>query len=97
MKQCLRKVRLALISTVAYVFFSFEHVKFTCINEIQAIYGRPRLKVKVQRGSTFTFKGDLPYITSISFKRVKITQQWKSPFTACRKRDPRPGEKQLSY
>ena len=97
MKQCLRKVRLALISTVAYVFFSFEHVKFTCINEIQAIYGRPRLKVKVQRGSTFTFKGDLPYITPISFKRVKITQQWKSPFTACRKRDPRPGEKQLSY
>ena len=61
------------------------------------MYGRPRKKVKVQRGSTFTFKRDLPYITSISFTRVKITQQWKSPFTACRKRDPRPGETQLSY
>ena len=57
----------------------------------EAMYGRPRLKVKVQRGSTFTFKRDLPYITSISFTRVKITQQWKSPYTACRKRDPRPG------
>ena len=85
-KQCLRKVRLALISTVAYVFFSFEHVKFTCINEIQVMYGRPRLKVKVQRGS-FTFKRDLPYITSISFTRVKITQHVANAIPVLEKRN----------
>ena len=67
-------------------FFSFEHVKFTCINEIQVMYGRPRLKVKVQRGS-FTFKRDLPYITSISFTRVKITQHVANAIPVLEKRN----------
>ena len=41
-------------------------------------------KVKVERGSTFTFTRGLPYIAFISFMRVnfvrlhrKITRQWK--------------------
>ena len=49
------------------------HVKFTRVNEIEAMYERPRVNVKVERGSTFTFMRDLPYIVSISFTSVKFT------------------------
>ena len=38
------------------------HVKFTRVNEIEAKYERPRVNVKVERGSTFTFTRDLPYV-----------------------------------
>ena len=72
------------------MFFSLEHVKFKCINEIGAMYGKPRVKVKVQRGSTFTFKRDLQYITSYFIYACKN-------HATGRKRDPRPGETQLSY
>ena len=47
------------------------HVKFTRVNEIEAMYERPRVNVKVERGSTFTFTRDLPYIVSILFTRVR--------------------------
>ena len=60
------------------------HVKFTRVNEIEAMYERPRVNVKVERGSTFTFRRDLPHIVSILFTRVrtiKITRQWKSTLT----------------
>ena len=53
----------------------------------EAMYGRPRLKVKVQRGSTFTFKRDPPYITSISFTRVKITQHVANAIPVLEKRN----------
>ena len=38
------------------------HVKFTRVNEIEATHERPHVNVKVERGSTFTFTRDLPYI-----------------------------------
>ena len=56
-------------------------VKFTCVNEIEAMYERLRVNVKVERGSTLTFAGDLPFIASISFtcvRNVQFTEQWKS-------------------
>ena len=37
------------------------------------MHERPRVDVKVERGSTFTFTRDLPYIASVIFTRVKIT------------------------
>ena len=46
-------------------------VKFTRVNEIEARYERPRVKVKVQRGSTFTSTRDLPHIVSILFTRAR--------------------------
>ena len=46
------------------------HVKFTLVNKIEAVYERPRVNVKVERGSTFTFTRDLPYIVSTLFTRV---------------------------
>ena len=49
------------------------HVKFRRINEIEAMYERPSVNVKVERGPTFTFTRDLPYIVSILFTRVKFT------------------------
>ena len=55
--------------------------KFTCVNEIGAMYERLRVNVKVERGSTLTFARDLPFIASISFtcvRNVKFTEQWKS-------------------
>ena len=54
------------------------HVKFTRVNEIEAMYERPRVNVKDERSSTFMFTRDPPYIVSILFTRVKITRQWKS-------------------
>ena len=45
-------------------------VKFTLVNKIETMYGRPRVNVKVEWGSTFTFTRDLPYIVSTLFTRV---------------------------
>ena len=42
------------------------------------MYGKSRVKVKVEPHSTFTITRDLSYITFISFTHVKITPQWKS-------------------
>ena len=50
------------------------------------MYETPFVNVKVERGLTFTFTQDLPYITSIYARkmyarmRVKISRQWKSIF-----------------
>ena len=49
------------------------HVNFTLVKKIGAMYERPRVNVKVDRGLTFTFTRDLPYIVSILFVRVKFT------------------------
>ena len=53
------------------------HVKFPCVNEIEAMFERQRVNVKVERGSTFTLRVDRSYtaskpalITSILFTRV---------------------------
>ena len=55
------------------------------------MYEKPRVNVKVEPRSTFTFTSDLPYIVSNLFTHVKpvkvyvrthvkITRQWKSTF-----------------
>ena len=48
------------------------HVNFTRVNEIEAMYGRSRVNVKVERGSTFTFTRGLSNTASILFTRVKF-------------------------
>ena len=53
-------------------YFSVRmQVKFTRVNEIEAMYEMPQVNVRVERGSTFTFTGDLPYIVSVLFRRVR--------------------------
>ena len=55
------------------------HVNFTGVEKIEAMCGRPSIKVKVERSLTFTCMRDLSYIVSIFFfTRVKFTRQWKS-------------------
>ena len=52
------------------IFTCGRRVKFTRVNEIGAMYERPR--AKVERGSTFTFTGDF----SISLTHIKkLTNQ----------------------
>ena len=48
------------------------HVKFTCVNEIEAMYERPCVSVKVEPSSPFTLTRERPYIASISFTRLKF-------------------------
>ena len=48
-------------------------VIFTRLNKIEAVDGRSRVSMKVERGSTFTFTGGLSYIPSISFTLVNFT------------------------
>ena len=43
----------------------------TRVNEIEAMYERPRVNVNVERGSTFTYTRDIPYIVSILFTCVR--------------------------
>ena len=39
-------------------------VKFPCVNEIEAMFERQRVNVKVERGSTFTLRVDRSNIAS---------------------------------
>ena len=45
------------------------HVKVTCLNEIETMYERPRVNVKVKGGSTFTYTRDLPDYRETNDKR----------------------------
>ena len=55
------------------------HVNFTRVNIIEVMCKRPRLNGKVDRGSTFTFTRDLPYMSCIIFTRVKFSAYaWKN-------------------
>ena len=47
-------------------------VNFTCVSKIAVMYDRVRVSVKAERGSTYAFTRDLPYIAFISFTRVKF-------------------------
>ena len=49
------------------------HVNFKCVNEIEVMYERQGVNVKVERGSTFTYTLDLPYNISIFFKGIRFT------------------------
>ena len=48
-------------------------VIFTRVNKIEAMDGRSRVSVKVERGSAFTFTDGLSYISSILFTHVNFT------------------------
>ena len=54
-------------------FYTRTHVNFTRVNKIEAMYGRSRVRVKVERGLTFIFTRGLSYIASISFMHVNVT------------------------
>ena len=54
-------------------FYTRTHVNFTRVNKIEAMYGRSRVRVKVERGLTSTFTRGLSYIASISFMHVNVT------------------------
>ena len=55
-------------------FYVRTREKFTRVNEIETMYERPRVNVKLSaRGSTFTFTRDLPYIVSILVTRETFT------------------------
>ena len=49
-------------------------VIFTCVNEIEAMYERPRVNAKVVRGSTFTFTRDHPF--TLSLFRLRTLKNW---------------------
>ena len=49
------------------------HVNFTRVNNIEKMYGRSRVNVKVKPLSTFTFGRGPSYISSISFRGVNFT------------------------
>ena len=54
------------------------HVKFThVINEIEAMCERPRVNVKAERGSSFTFTRDLPYIRDLKRRERPGRQKWQ--------------------
>ena len=55
------------------------HVKFRCVNEIEAMYERPKVSVKVEPRSTFTLTRERPYIASILFTRVKLRDSGNQP------------------
>ena len=61
----------------------------THVNIIDAMYGGPRVNLKVKRRSTLTCTRDLPYIlfTRVKFTcahREKSTRQWKTTFRVAR-------------
>ena len=45
-------------------FYVRTHVNFPRVNNIEEMYERRPVNVKVERGSTFPFTRDLPYIAS---------------------------------
>ena len=49
-----------------------SHVNFPRVNKIETMYGSPRVNVKVEPRSTFTFTRGLSYIASSSFTRVNF-------------------------
>ena len=54
-------------------FYLRAHVEFTSLHvNVEAMYDRPRINEKVEQDSTFAYKRDLPYIVSISFRRVRV-------------------------
>ena len=43
------------------------------VNEIETMYERQCINVKIEQGSTLLFLRDLQYIVSILFTRIKFT------------------------
>ena len=62
--------------------FSVTHVNFTrVVNEIEAVYERPRVNVKLERGSTLTFTRDLSNIVSVLYTRVNLRAYARKNYT----------------
>ena len=62
--------------------FSVTHVNFTrVVNEIEAMYERPRVNVKLERGSTLTFMRDLSNIVSVLYTRVNLRAYARKNYT----------------
>ena len=62
--------------------FSVTHVNFTrVVNEIEAMYERPRVNVKLERGSTLTFTRDLSNIVSVLYTRVNLRAYARKSYT----------------
>ena len=53
--------------------YAYTHVEFTRVIKMRQSYRVLSLKVKLSKGSTFTFMCDLSYIASISFANVNFT------------------------
>ena len=56
------------------VIFTSLRATITCVNKT-AMYGRPRVKVNVERGSTFMFTCHLPYIAYFTYPRKFYTRK----------------------
>ena len=55
-----------------------KHAKFThVINEIEVMCERPRVNVNAERGSSFTFTRDLPYIRDLKRRERPGRQKWQ--------------------
>ena len=52
-------------------FYARTHVNLTCVNKIEAMYGRSRVHENVEPRSMFTFTRALSYMASILFTRVR--------------------------
>ena len=66
-----------------WILRAYAHVKIMFVNEIEVMYERPLVNVKVERGSTFTYTRDVPYIVSVFFfTRAKCTclHTWKMEY-----------------
>ena len=55
------------------------HVKFRCVNEIEAMYERLQVSVKVEPPSIFPLTHERPHIASILFTRVKLRDSGNQP------------------
>ena len=67
------KLRDSVQGKLTYKVDFHRHVIFTRINEIEAIYERSRVNVKVEPCSYFTLTSDLSCIASILFADVRFT------------------------
>ena len=53
-------------------FYALTHVNLTCVNKIEAMYGRSCVHVKLEPRPMFTFTRALSYTASILFTRVRV-------------------------
>ena len=57
-----------------------RHVKLTRVNKIEAMYERPRVNVKVERGSTFAFTFGLSVYYTVGSDDVKVLKSFHLSF-----------------
>ena len=62
------RVKKNFLSRIIFSAYAREFYARTCEHDLEPMYGKPRVNEKVERGSTFTFARDLPYIDTILFR-----------------------------